>query len=44
MVHRKQDELGLVKDEVKDGATGSPSLLEVVTAMLISPVLVQANV
>ena len=24
MVHRKQDELGLVKDEVKDGATGSP--------------------
>ena len=24
MVHRKQDELGLVKDEIKDGATGSP--------------------
>ena len=24
MVHRKQDEMGLVKDEVKDGATGSP--------------------
>ena len=24
MVHRKQDELGLVKDEVKDGADGSP--------------------
>ncbi len=24
MVHRKQDELGLVRDEVKDGATGSP--------------------
>jgi len=24
MVHRKQDELGLVKDEIKDGADGSP--------------------
>jgi len=24
MVHRKQDEMGLVKDEIKDGATGSP--------------------
>jgi hypothetical protein len=24
MVHRKQDEMGLVKDEAKDGATGSP--------------------
>jgi hypothetical protein len=24
MVHRKQDELGFVKDEVKDGADGSP--------------------
>ena len=24
MVHRKQDELGLVKDDVKDGADGSP--------------------